>query len=619
MRCFFLSCLFGICASQDISAPARHVLYNRAVYPPTWQMAGRANRNQRVHFIVAVKQQNLEALEEKFWAISDPKSKSWRNFMTVDEINGLVGAKAKDLKAVDAWLRAGLSKDAHVEASADAFEVRCSVQDVERLLETEIFIFSHENGHTILRSMGAHSVPVSIKEAIDFIEGIADFPMHRSPARKIAKPLANTPGSHEKAKQSGTTPLVAPETLLEMYSVPKDYTLSKVTQGPAEFQDDTSYNKEDLKSFFKQTDLADETVTDIVGPYDGSQPDTEATLDVQYITSIGQKQVNWYWTSENWMYQWSHTFFNNAKVPDAVSISWGWAEDQQCTAGIGQAECQTLGIDSQTYVKRVNTEFQKIGLRGVSLFVASGDSGANGRSDGMCTDKVLHASFPGSSPYVTAVGATQLEDPKFNLANPPPACSAMGAGFKCASGGTEVAVSVQNAGFTSGGGFSTYSDQPAYQKKAVAAYLAEEQNLPPASYFNRSHRGYPDVAAMGNNFLIYMKVQGGWAPVGGTSAATPTFAGVSAYLNDLSYKKTGKPLGFLNPLLYQIHAELPAAFTDVTKGNNICTEDGCAPTCKGYQAAKGWDPVTGLGTPNADKLIEYVTKLLDGKQQITVV
>merc|ERR1711974_124792 len=124
----------------------------------------------------------------------------------------------------------------------------------------------------------------------------------------------------------------------------------------------------------------------------------------------------------------------------------------------------------------------------------------------------------------------------------------------------------------------------------------------------------PDVSAMGNNFLIYMS---GWSPVGGTSASTPTFAGVAAYLNDLSYKKTGKPLGFLNPLLYQMHAEAPDAFTDVTKGDNICTEDGCSPGCKGYYAAKGWDPVTGLGTPVAEKMIAYVSKLLDESLRTT--
>merc|ERR1719265_1961293 len=376
--------------------------------------------------------------------------------------------------------------------------------------------------------------------------------------------------------------MVVPQTLLELYKVPADKKISKVTQGPAEFQDDTSFNKQDLHTFFTQTDLAPETVSDIVGPYDGTQPDTEATLDVQYITSIGQKQVNWYWTSESWMYTFSHNFFNTAQVPDAVSISWGWAEDQQCSAGISQGECKTLGVDSEQYVARVNAEFQKIGLRGVSLFVASGDSGANGRSDPTCTDTKLHSSFPGSSPYVTTVGATMLENAKFDLKSPPKACSALGAGFQCASGGTEVAVSAQQAGFTSGGGFSTYAPMPAYQKTVVDAYLKSGVKLPPPTYYNNTHRAYPDIAAMGNNFLIYMQQMGGWSGVGGTSASTPTVAGVAAYLNDLSYSKKGKPLGFLNPLLYQMHAEVPEAFTDVTVGDNRCTEDGCFPSCQGY-------------------------------------
>merc|ERR1712070_258799 len=111
----------------------------------------------------------------------------------------------------------------------------------------------------------------------------------------------------------------------------------------------------------------------------------------------------------------------------------------------------------------------------------------------------------------------------------------------------------------------------------------------------------------------YMQQMGGWTGVGGTSASTPTVAGVSAYLNDLSYSKKGKPLGFLNPLLYKMHAEVPEAFTDVTVGDNKCTEDGCFPSCKGYKATKGWDPVTGLGTPVADKMLAYVEKLLDSK------
>jgi len=202
-----------------------------------------------------------------------------------------------------------------------------------------------------------------------------------------------------------------------------------------------------------------------------------------------------------------------------------------------------------------------------------------------------------------------LQNPKFELKNPPPACSAMGATYACASGGTEIAVTSSGAGFTSGGGFSTYTNMPSYQKAAVSHYLTEEASkLPPATYFNRSHRAYPDISAMGNNFLVYMQSFGGWSPVGGTSAATPTVAGVAAYLNDYSYNKTGKPLGFLNPLLYQMYAEEPTAFTDVTVGDNKCTEDGCFSSCKGYEAAKGWDPVTGLGTPVTSKMLAYLEK-----------
>jgi len=202
-----------------------------------------------------------------------------------------------------------------------------------------------------------------------------------------------------------------------------------------------------------------------------------------------------------------------------------------------------------------------------------------------------------------------LQNAKFELENPPPACAALGTTSACASGGLEVAVSATEAGFTSGGGFSTYAAMPSYQRTAVGQYLTEEvSSLPPASYFNASNRAYPDIAAMGNNFLVYMSSYGGWSSVGGTSAATPTIAGVAAYLNDYSYNKTGKPLGFLNPFLYQMYAEEPTAFTDVTIGDNKCTEDGCFSTCKGYQAAKGWDPVTGLGTPVTNKMLAYLEK-----------
>jgi tripeptidyl-peptidase-1 len=542
----------------------------------------------------------LDALEQKFWTVADPKSSEWRNFLSREEVDSIIAPSAVDVETVTSWL--GGLRGARVMPAGDHIKVRAPAGEVERLFETEVFLFNHENGHLIARTMGKHSVPGNVAAAIDFVSGLTEFPMHRTSSRKVPKPDTDTP-------KASVTVLTAPQTLQTMYSVPAT-AADQISQSVAEFQDDASYNKQDLQTFFKQTEIAEQTVADTVGPYDGTYPDTEATLDTQYIMAVGQKEVDWYWTSNGWMYDWATNFFNTTKVPDSVSISWGWAEDGQCSSGIDSTVCSTLGVDSRAYVARVNTEFQKIGLRGVSLLAASGDSGANGRTDGECTDTKLHASFPASSPYITAVGATMLTDAKFDLENPPAACSALGSSSKCASGGTEVAVSSQEAGFTSGGGFSTYTPMPSYQQDAVAAYLKSGTDLPPASYFNSSNRAFPDIAAMGNNFLIYMDLYGGWSTVGGTSASSPTVAGVMSFLNAASYKASGKPLGFLNPFLYQMYADEPDAFTDVTTGDNKCTEDGCFSSCKGYLCAKGWDPVTGLGTPVASKMLSYLEKQL---------
>ena len=86
--------------------------------------------------------------------------------------------------------------------------------------------------------------------------------------------------------------------------------------------------------------------------------------------------------------------------------------------------------------------------------------------------------------------------------------------------------------------------------------------------------------------------------VGGTSASSPTFAGLVSLLNEARLA-AGKPeMGFLNPFLYAN----PAAFTDIVNGTNAHPRgQGMVPY--GFAAARGWDPATGLGTPLLDKLL----------------
>merc|ERR1719478_1338642 len=93
------------------------------------------------------------------------------------------------------------------------------------------------------------------------------------------------------------------------------------------------------------------------------------------------------------------------------------------------------------------------------------------------------------------------------------------------------------------------------------------------------------------------------ASIGGTSASAPAFAGIVSLLNEARAQKKKKPMGFLNPFLYQNEA----AFTDITKGTNAIGR-GTGPSKYGFNCTKGWDPATGLGTPIFSKLLTAALK-----------
>jgi len=244
-------------------------------------------------------------------------------------------------------------------------------------------------------------------------------------------------------------------------------------------------------------------------------------------------------------------------------------------------------------------------LNRVSVVISSGDSGANGRTDPFCSQQILKPAFPTSSPWVTSVGATQIVN-GVALANAPTICADHG---PCGATGTEVAVIYDWASFTSGGGFSAFTPRPKYQDAAVRAYLANAKVAkPPASFFNASNRAYPDLAAIGHGFLTISN--GNVSPAGGTSLSSPVVAALVALLNRVAIKITKKPLGFLNPLLYKAYAAYPAAFHDITFGDNKCTENGCSSDCQGFVCAAGWDPVTGLGSLNYQAFENYLKKTL---------
>eukprot|EP01023_Acetabularia_acetabulum_P028287 TRINITY_DN26757_c0_g1_i3.p2 TRINITY_DN26757_c0_g1~~TRINITY_DN26757_c0_g1_i3.p2 ORF type:complete len:183 (+),score=27.67 TRINITY_DN26757_c0_g1_i3:48-551(+) len=156
--------------------------------------------------------------------------------------------------------------------------------------------------------------------------------------------------------------------------------------------------------------------------------------------------------------------------------------------------------------------------------------------------------------------------------------------------GTETGASF------SSGGFSKDYWQPDWQADAVNSYLQNSNNLPDIEY-DSNGRAYPDVSTLGVSLEVV--VRGKSEPVDGTSCSAPIFGGIISLLNAQRSLAGKSPLGFINPWIYQN----PSMFNDITSGDNsyLC--------CAGFHASEGWDPITGMGTPNYPEMLERALAL----------
>jgi len=233
-------------------------------------------------------------------------------------------------------------------------------------------------------------------------------------------------------------------------------------------------------------------------------------------------------------------------------------------------------------------EYAKFGLMGVTMIYSSGDNGVAGYA-GACLNSNnsivasngtgFSPSFPSTCPYVTSVGATQI-NPGATVWDDESACSTV---------------------IQSGGGFSNMFAVPRWQESAVRHYMRRYAPDYPEGTYNDTglSRGFPDLAANGAHYNV--AIDGNFTKVYGTSASTPVVAAILAMVNDARISNDQRPIGFINPTIYS--SRFADAFNDITTGNNA----GCG--TNGFDAAPGWDPVTGLGTPNFERLVEEWLRL----------
>jgi tripeptidyl-peptidase-1 len=535
---------------------------------PDWHIVSEAAPEDQHEVTFAVQQKNLDHLQEVLMSVSDPTSLNRGKYWTNSEINELT-TDVDAVSKVEAFLTNAGVAFRRVDASGNYIKATTAVSQWESMFQTDIQKVGAVDGSRapLLRAVSSVFMPDEIS---DSVAGI--FRLSSLPPVMVSKPL---PFENVTAQGFQAETPVTPSGLKTYYNV--DETGGSSSQKQCVFESLGQYTSaSDLSSFESQFQLPSKPIAEDIGKHVDddqckSNPNNcgEANLDVQYMIAMAPETplTHWYVEDGETIFEdWIEQVAQTSNPPLVNSISYGGIEES---------------VD-KSVTSAFNTEAMKLGAQGVSVFVSSGDDGvANFQARSDATKCGYHPSFPASSPYVTAVGATQGG----------------------VNGGAEVACSSDTGGqITTGGGFSTKYTVPSYQTDAIQGYMASSAGKDAASGYTNG-RGYPDIAMAGFNYQVV--IAGRTVGVSGTSASSPVVAGFASLVNAklADGSSSLKSVGFINPTLYKAGV---SSFNDITSGNNKCAAKGGVfqrTVCcdQGFEATTGWDPLTGLGSVDYKK------------------
>ncbi|KAF9522419.1 peptidase S8/S53 domain-containing protein [Crepidotus variabilis] len=544
--------------------------------PRGWSYKSAAPADYTFDLKIGMKQHGMEELIDHLMEISNPTHARYAQHLTKGEVEALTAPHPDSVDAVDAWLSFHGVDPAHASTkrtqAGDWITLRVTVEQAERMLGTKYGVYEHSSsGEAVVRTL-SYSLPKELHNHIDVVAPTTYFStLHSMKKTSFLQPEIKPVEDDATLKQlapgatipSSCSSTITPACLRALYNttdyVPKSTSTNKL--GVAGYLQEYA-NRADLQTFLKKyrTDAVGGSFTTqlVNGGLDNqNQPGVEANLDIQYTVGISYPTPNIYYSTGG-----SPPFTPDSATPSNTNEPYlDFLNYLLAQSTIPQVLTTSYGDDEQTvpqdYAIKVCNLFATLGAQGTSIFFSSGDSGVGAgdctTNDGKKTT-IFQPSFPASCPYVTTVGGTYRVP--------------------------EVAVSF------SGGGFSRYFARPSYQNTDVSTFLTG-LGTKYSGLYNASGRAYPDVAAQGQGFQVV--IGGSTNSVGGTSASSPTIAGVFALLNDYRLSTGKTTLGFLNPLIY---STAKSGFNDIKSGSN----PGCG--TNGFTAGAGWDPVTGLGTPN---------------------
>ena len=649
---FAVGCL--VASAFAIPTPSSDYVVHeqRAVIPFGWRRVERLNGSFILPIRIALVQTKLDKVEEYLLSVSDPTSENYGKHWTAEKIANTFKPSNETVNAVLTWLvRAGIGLQRIKKSqSLGWLEFNCTVSEAQNLLKTEYYKFKHTSGVPHVGCTAYH-IPENVGKHIDFITPTVHFdikttqprqdkakvppfknvtsaigsPVKPGVGKAVGSPIS--PSLPKQGTQAGNTTngidglktcdtVITPDCLRALYGIPVPTTANPANSfGIVEYTPQI-YIQEDLDLFFsnysKNQKQRSPILNSINGGISGNRTqgfflNAESDLDLEYgMTLVNPQPVQLYQVGD---------FIEGGSLNDfldAVDASYctfdggddpvqdgqypssrgGYEGPKNCggfaaTKVISSSYAYNEADLTARYETRQCAEYAKLGLAGSTFLYASGDYGVSGnlfkcieprnKTLNVGNNGIFNPSFPASCPFVTAVGATQLKanrtvqlDPSFTS--------------------PEVAAETR---IESGGGFSNVFGLPAYQAAAVKNWFATANPPYGADRFNNSQqtRGYPDIAANGVGYVTAIDEKFGL--VYGTSASTPTVASVFVLINQARLDAGKSSIGFVNPVLYAN----PKALNDVISGSN----PGCG--TQGFSAQAGWDPVTGLGTPNFQKLL----------------
>lgn len=545
----------------------------KGAYPQSAGIPSRARATIVLHHA------NRKWLYDMLDKVSDPDSPQYGEYWTLAQIDEMIEPPGTHVKNVLAWLNEFQSMGLeikHISRGRDYLVIEFPADISLLLFGVKMIPFQHiETGQIVLRADRLYTVPDELAHAIAFVGDLIRFPTINTNGNSAYKSNSLLSSrnhqkqqqqqqqfAHEKKKLVNEGPLVTPDLIRQLYNMSAPFMASMRSrgtlgnsQGVVSFWGQ-SFGEKDLLSFWKRFNIVP-TQVETRGfidpePYRMASGE-ESNLSLQYLTSIGEGVPTWFITpdgshdGQETFLKWIVNVSQTQDSPWVHSVTYGDVE----------------GSVSQEYALRVEDEFVKLGISGRTVLFASGDAGVG------CNDarNKFVPDWPATSPSILSVGATRLNDN--------------------GDGGEEAWES-------SGGGFSNYFPMPSYQYRAIQQYWSYD-SLPTHGFYNVSGRAYPDVSALGVNYVTTDSNL--FITMDGTLASTSTMAGVLSLINSVRLNAGKSTLGFVNPLIYKKWSQVPGAFRDVTIGRNA--DSG---SCPGFPSKPGYDPVTGFGTPDVGLL-----------------